>query len=124
MSRCDPPDEDEPLRSNEKKRDQSSLKSMPNVRAAVKIFRKLGAKPGVHSVIHMSAAGFQYTGDGDAAVCEDCGLDVLNWTIDMKPFNIHSQRKPNCPFVLFTRLLSFFKGNASHTSFSEEKEHF
>ncbi|CAM4742785.1 unnamed protein product, partial [Rotaria magnacalcarata] len=47
----------------------------------------------------MSAAGFQYTGDRDTAYCKDCGLEVFNLTSDMNPFTIHSQRRPDCPFV-------------------------
>ncbi|CAF2117534.1 unnamed protein product [Rotaria magnacalcarata] len=56
-------------------------------------------KFGLHTNCHMSAAGFQYTGDGDTAYCKDCGLEVSNWTLDMNPFTIHSQRGPDCPFV-------------------------
>ncbi|CAF4092982.1 unnamed protein product, partial [Rotaria magnacalcarata] len=47
----------------------------------------------------MSAAGFQYTGDEDTAYCKDCGLEVFNLTLDMNPFTIHSQRRPDCRFV-------------------------
>lgn len=54
---------------------------------------------GVHSANYMSAAGFQYTGDGDTAICKQCGLEISNWTTEMIPFTIHSQRQPNCSFV-------------------------
>ncbi|CAF4296168.1 unnamed protein product, partial [Rotaria sordida] len=47
----------------------------------------------------MSAAGFEYTGNGDTARCKDCGLEVSNWTLDMNPFTIHSKQRPDCPFV-------------------------
>jgi hypothetical protein len=47
----------------------------------------------------MSATGLKYTGDRDTARCDDCGLEVSNWTADMNPFTIHSERKPGCPFV-------------------------
>ncbi|CAF3541402.1 unnamed protein product [Rotaria socialis] len=53
----------------------------------------------VHTISDMSAAGFQYTGDRDTAYCKDCGLEVFNLTSDMNPFTIHSQRRPDCPFV-------------------------
>ena len=56
-------------------------------------------KRGVHSVSYLSAAGFQYTGEGDTTRCHDCGLEVSKWTLDMKPFDIHSTQKPNCSFV-------------------------
>ncbi|CAF1662622.1 unnamed protein product [Rotaria magnacalcarata] len=56
-------------------------------------------KFGVHTVPHMSACGFQYTGNGNTACCKDCGLEVSNLTLDMNPFTIHSQRRPDCPFV-------------------------
>ncbi|CAF2117536.1 unnamed protein product [Rotaria magnacalcarata] len=56
-------------------------------------------KHGVHSNCHMSACGFQYTGNGDTAYCKDCGLEVSNWTLDMKPFTIHSRHRPDCSFV-------------------------
>ncbi|CAF4088316.1 unnamed protein product [Rotaria magnacalcarata] len=54
----------------------------------------------------MSAAGFQYTGDGDTAYCKDCGLEVFNLTLDMNPFTIHSQRRPDCPFVCYIKASS------------------
>jgi hypothetical protein len=60
-------------------------------------------RPGVHTANRLSAAGFQYTGDGDTVRCEYCGLKVSNWTSDMNPFTIHSQRSPDCPFVLSMR---------------------
>jgi hypothetical protein len=47
----------------------------------------------------MSSGGFHYTGDADTARCDDCGLEVSEWTLDMKPFAIHAQRNPACPFV-------------------------
>ncbi|CAF4041432.1 unnamed protein product [Rotaria magnacalcarata] len=56
-------------------------------------------KFGVHTVPHMSACGFQYTGNGNTACCKDCGLEVSNLTLDMNPFTIHSQRRSDCPFV-------------------------
>ena len=53
---------------------------------------------GVHTVNYMSAAGFQYSGENKAK-CNDCGLEVTGWKIDMNPFAVHAKRSPNCPFV-------------------------
>ncbi|CAF0905269.1 unnamed protein product [Adineta ricciae] len=61
--------------------------------------RKLSQKQGAHSNIAMQAAGFRYTGVEDTARCDTCGLEVSNWTLDMKPFSIHTQQSPECAFV-------------------------
>jgi hypothetical protein len=53
----------------------------------------------VYTEIDMSAAGFKYTGDGDTTCCENCELKVSNWTLDMDPLTIHSQKKPDCPLI-------------------------
>ncbi|CAF4479304.1 unnamed protein product, partial [Rotaria sp. Silwood2] len=47
----------------------------------------------------MKAAGFHYTNIRDTARCDRCQLEVSEWTLDMNPFSIHSDRSPNCPFV-------------------------
>ncbi|CAF4186822.1 unnamed protein product [Adineta steineri] len=47
----------------------------------------------------MNAAGFYYTGYADTVRCDTCGLEVSEWTLDMRPFTIHSQRSPTCDFV-------------------------
>jgi hypothetical protein len=62
--------------------------------------QELSVKPGVYSKNHMNSAGFIYINDGDVAHCKACGLEVSGWTLDMKPFAIHKQRSPSCPFVL------------------------
>jgi hypothetical protein len=51
------------------------------------------------SMKKMAAAGFKYTGDRDTTRCKDCGLEISDWTLDMDPFNIHQQQKPDCPYV-------------------------
>jgi hypothetical protein len=56
-------------------------------------------QPIIFDVNYMSAAGFQYTDDGDTARCKACGLEVSNWTLDMTPFIIHAEQKPDCPFI-------------------------
>ncbi len=61
--------------------------------------RPLAYRPGVHTRNYLFAAGFIYTGDRDTARCGDCGLEISNWTVDMVPFTIHSERSPDCLFV-------------------------
>jgi hypothetical protein len=56
-------------------------------------------KEGVYSTATMNTAGFRYTGNGDTARCDACGLEVSNWTLDMKPFTIHAERNPTCSFI-------------------------
>ncbi len=48
----------------------------------------------------MNVAGFHYTNNDDTVCCDLCQLEVSRWTSDMKPFAIHAQRRPKCPFVL------------------------
>lgn len=55
---------------------------------------------GVHSSTVMEAAGFIYTGVRDTAKCTECGLEVSDWTLDMKPFSTHMQRSPRCSYVI------------------------
>lgn len=74
-----------------------------SIRRVVAECKKLTENRGVHSVIQMSAAGFQYTGDGDTAHCRDCGLRVFNWTADKNPFTIHSEESPTCSYVRFIK---------------------
>jgi len=47
----------------------------------------------------MEAAGFFYTGERDTTRCDKCGLEISGWTLDMKPFEIHAQRSPQCSYV-------------------------
>jgi len=68
-------------------------------RHVVDLCRNLVKKPGVHSTIAMYSGGFHYTGNRDTARCDDCGLEIAEWTLDMKPYNVHAQRSPQCPFV-------------------------
>jgi hypothetical protein len=56
-------------------------------------------KLGVWSPAHLLAAGFKYTGNGDTARCNDCGLEAANWTENMDPFTLHLEQKPDCPFI-------------------------
>ncbi|CAF2402134.1 unnamed protein product [Rotaria sp. Silwood2] len=74
-------------------------KSLHKIRNRIQSLVQSINRSGVHSVSYMSAAGFEYTGDGDTVRCKDCGLEVSNWTLDMKPFIIHSTCQPKCSFV-------------------------
>ncbi|CAF0754876.1 unnamed protein product [Adineta ricciae] len=47
----------------------------------------------------MRSAGFEYTGMGDVAKCNACGLEVSTWTREKDPFQVHAECKPNCTFV-------------------------
>ena len=82
---------------------ESSVKKllMPDnlVRYALDVCLNLFKKRGLYSNIQIKSSGFHYTGDGDTARCDDCGLEVSGWTDEMKPFNVHAKRSPDCPFV-------------------------
>ena len=67
-------------------------------REIVKICSQLKA-PGVHSVIRMQNSGFKYTGVGDTARCDACGLEVSGWIREKDPFHVHVERNPDCSFV-------------------------
>ena len=75
-------------------------------------------KQGVHSVIKLRAAGLEYTGTRDIARCDECGLEVSGWTTDMEPFEIHSTRSPDCPFILSTKSTKLFT-SATSSSFKK-----
>jgi hypothetical protein len=81
--------------------DQRSLVDFGGLhRKDLKACRGLIRKPGFHSYIAMNSAGFTYTNIRDTVRCHTCGIEVSDWTQDMKPFTIHVQRNPTCPFVL------------------------
>ncbi|CAF4692954.1 unnamed protein product [Rotaria sp. Silwood1] len=90
--------------------------TLAKIRNRIQSLAKSINKPGIHSVCYMFAAGFEYTGRGDAARCKDCGLEVSNWTLDMHPFTIHSKRQPDCPFVCSIAASSLSNIPASSTS--------
>jgi hypothetical protein len=95
----DPSSGDSSKNPDEKKKQKAPPKLSDITRLVLKICKELKEKPGVHSVIHMAASGFKYTGDRDTAVCKECGLKASDWKIDKKPFAVHSEQNPNCPFV-------------------------
>jgi hypothetical protein len=64
----------------------------------VKVYEQLKTY-GVHSTNRLGPAGFKYTGDGDAARCDACGLEVSEWVREMDPYTIHRERSPNCSFI-------------------------
>lgn len=72
-----------------------------NVQPSLKALQTLVKRNyGLHSVNYMAASGFRYTGDGDKAKCEHCAIEISNWTPNMKPFEIHAAKSPNCSYVL------------------------
>jgi hypothetical protein len=79
--------------------DQRLPQRFGNIINKLKSLIKSKTSPGVHSVISMKVAGFEYTGKTDAARCKDCGLEVSNWTKDMDPWTIHSKQKPDCSYI-------------------------
>ena len=87
---------DAPSNGHDKKKQYSS--SLADIRNRTQRI----IKRGVLTPAHLLVAGFKYTGDGDTARCNDCGLKISNWTLDMNPFDIHSKQKPDCPFVRST----------------------
>jgi hypothetical protein len=85
--------------SNKKKEDkQDSADLINQVQFQLKSI-KSSTKQYVHTPNYMFGGGFKYTGNGDTARCEHCGLEVSNWTSDMKPFTVHAQKSPNCSFI-------------------------
>jgi hypothetical protein len=99
-----------PPRADEIRRKMLHIKNM------LSAFRR---RPGVYSAYLLHAAGFQYTDDGDTARCDKCKLEVSNWTIDMDPFAIHAERKPDCAFVRCrepSRVVKFSSSNSSPTT--------
>ena len=96
--------------SKENSRKSSKPLDVETIKQAVKLLSKrIAAKKGIYSVSAMHSAGFKYTGDEDKVCCDDCGLEVSNWTEDMKPFFVHAERQPTCSFV------------CSHAKITEEK---
>ena len=102
--------------SNKKKEDSLIF---ANIISRVQSVCKSITKQGCHSINYMSAAGFQYTGNGDTTRCKDCGLEVSNCTLDMDPYNIHSKQRPDCPFICSIKsssLSSIFSTSSSSTT--------
>ena len=63
-------------------------------------------RQGIHSTIHMEAAGLHYTGTGDKAICDRCHFEKQDWGNDDDPFTLHRTDYPDCPFVI-DKLSSF-----------------
>ncbi|CAF2499447.1 unnamed protein product [Rotaria sp. Silwood2] len=66
----------------------------------------------------MKASGFKYIGKGDTARCDDCGLEVSQWTPDMYPLTVHSTQKPDCPFIRSLKSSKSFIHSSCSSSFS------
>jgi hypothetical protein len=69
----------------------------------------------VHSSDTMHAAGFQYINRGDTTRCLLCRLEVSDWTCDMDPFTVHSERSPHCVFVRSNQSLNHFQASSLFT---------
>ncbi|UJR30931.1 hypothetical protein I4U23_018443 [Adineta vaga] len=67
---------------------------------AKRICQKVTKKAGGYSSFEVIGAGFQFGVYENITFCSTCGLTVVDWPSDMKPFAIHSKRSPTCPFVL------------------------
>ena len=55
------------------------------------------------SIIIMSKAGFYYPGEGDTVKCYSCGLRLNHMETDNEPMILHTQRSPECQFVVEQR---------------------
>jgi len=47
----------------------------------------------------LARCGFYATGDGESAVCFDCGMSVVEWRQDDDPQQKHRREAPNCSLV-------------------------
>ncbi|CAF3452021.1 unnamed protein product [Rotaria sp. Silwood1] len=79
---------------------------------------KLKNKPGVFSEFVMIGSGFKYIGQGDTARCDDCGLEVSNWTSDMQPYIVHSTKSPDCSFIRSLKSSNSLIRSSCSSSFS------
>jgi hypothetical protein len=116
----DPPDKDHsrhaPSKLNAKKTEQSQSK---NVNSSMQNSINLPLpkkKQGIFTPNHLFVAGFEYTGERDTARCEKCGLKVSNWTKDMDPYKIHSERSPDCSVIQSIRISSMSNKPSSSLS--------
>ncbi|CAF1118142.1 unnamed protein product [Rotaria sordida] len=89
-----------------------------DLRNIVALCSELKNKRSVHSDFVIKAAGFKYIDKGDTARCDDCGLEVSQWTSDMHPYIVHSTQKPDCPFIRSLNLLNSLTHSSSSSSFS------
>jgi hypothetical protein len=102
----DPSNDDSSKKSDEKEKQKASSKLSDSARSGLKICQELKGKPGVHSIPHMFAAGFKYTGDQDSAICKYCGFKASDWKTEKKPFAVHSEQNPKCPFIRSVKFLA------------------
>ncbi|CAF0906593.1 unnamed protein product [Adineta ricciae] len=85
--------------SNRSFTNKKKLTNSDRLREKIALIKRETTKYGVYSACHMAACEFRYTGKGDSARCDRCGLIVDNWTMDMNPLNVHADRSSSCPFV-------------------------
>jgi hypothetical protein len=116
MSR-DPSDKDHsndaPSKSNAKKTEQSQSENVNSSMPNSTLSSLTEKQRGVFTAYHLSSAGFEYTGEGDAARCKACGLEISNWTMEMNPYKMHLEQKPDCSFIQSTTTSSLSNELAS-----------
>lgn len=76
-----------------------SLNQEATIRETLEACTKKSMKCGVHPHTKMEAAGLYYTGNGEEARCERCGLVIKEWPLDKDPFTLHMEMQPTCPYV-------------------------
>ncbi|CAF3083158.1 unnamed protein product [Rotaria socialis] len=92
------------------------LREINGIQKALGTCINISRKQGVHSVIALEAAGLHYTNVGDTTRCDRCQLEVTGWTLDMHPFKVHADLRPNCEFVKKLKPLAEFQhSNALQT---------
>ncbi|CAF1410540.1 unnamed protein product [Adineta ricciae] len=91
-------------KTSTKRKDEMTKSTTVHTRIAE--LRKLTTKHGVYSVCELSSYGFEYTGEGDTAICDSCGLKISDLTLDVNPKTIHFERSPDCSFLKSLKLKS------------------
>ncbi|CAF3833809.1 unnamed protein product [Rotaria sordida] len=66
----------------------------------------------------MEAAGFKYIDQENTTRCDDCGLEISQWTSDMIPYIVHSTQKPDCPFIRSLNSRNSLRISSCSSSFS------
>lgn len=85
--------------SEREKNAEKLSKFAEKISITIKSVLSVSKKYGLHSGAQIEVAGFIPTGHGDTVRCERCGLEVSDWTSNMKPFTIHQKQAPHCAFI-------------------------
>lgn len=54
---------------------------------------------GIHSSMQLLTAGFKYDEESDTFCCEKCHLEIVDWSANIDPLTVHTQRSPDCEFL-------------------------